>query len=370
MTHKVLEVLIPTYGRPYAAINAIDSVLTCKDPRIGVFCHSNGIENELESAILERTNIRYGFFSQNMGMIANFRKVLIESQADYVLFLSDEDRIDPQHISAFADYLATVKPVAALCSILENTGRNYFSLEALKNETLSVSDLMLIFPIDPTYLSGYCFHRKILTEKIINEAFQEHEANVYPHVLLRNKIAQLGKIGIFHPPLIRKGIEANTGGDSHSHIEKNIEFTNSTKTRAILPLNPKTYGERARALQFYYLISHLSRDINLLKKWQQLYIKIYTLNAWLHLTCEAHKYVTPDSRIATLQATISENRSSQSRNQFTIETYNWILSIQNTLIRSAIVSLMWNSTKLLKFILFAKRFGFVKTLNFFWTRRY
>lgn len=67
MTQKILEILIPTYLRPQAAIAAIDSVLAAADPRVAVACHSNCPDSELELAAKQRPALRYGSFPENQG---------------------------------------------------------------------------------------------------------------------------------------------------------------------------------------------------------------------------------------------------------------------------------------------------------------
>ena len=369
MNRKVLEVLIPTYGRPQAAIGAIDSVLACGDPRVGVFCHSNGLEPELEAAASQRERVRFGCFPENKGMVANFRKVLADSEAHYVLYLSDEDRLDPKIVSSFVDFLESASHSFVLCSVLENTGANYFSVAALRGETLSLADLLLLFPIEPTYLSGYCFCRDILTDPALAAAFEEHEANVYPHVLLRNAIVGQGTVGLFVPPMVLKGAEANTGGDSHAHIPLATCVDTPAPARAVLPLNPRTYGESARANQFYYLLPRLKQVTASLSRWKRGYAKLYVLSAWLHMTSEAHKHVASDARVAPLEQTLAALRTDHGGADLAMALYNRILSIRQPWVRRTLVAFLWNTTKSLKLILFVSRFGRARTAEFLRTRR-
>lgn len=367
MTQKILEVLIPTYRRPQAAICAIDSVLAGADPRVAVFCHSNGTEPELESAATQRMDVRYGCFPENRGAVANFRKILADSNADYVLFLSDEDRVSQEHISTFVDFLVSNKHAFVFCSVVESTGENYFSVTALENEALSYEDVLVLFPIDPTYLSGYCFRMDLLTDAAIESAFEEHESNVYPHLLLRNAIAGLGTSGLFAPGLIVKGAEANVGGDSHAHLEHGANQPANVAPKRE-PLNPKIYGESARAKQFYYLLPRLNRDLALVSWFHRLYTRLYVLSAWLNTTIEAHKYVTESSQVAALDATISENRKNCQTGGYLIGTYNCVLSIRFLMPRKILVKFLWNVSKSLKLMLFFRRFGVSRTIDFIQTK--
>ena len=363
MNHKVLEVLIPTYRRPQAAIGAIDSVLSGGDQRVGVFCHSNGVEPELASAAAQRPTLRYACFPENRGAVANFRKILEDSSADYVLFLSDEDRIDPAHLAGFVDFLSRDRHGFVFCSVIESTGGNYFSVAALRGEALSPEDVLVLFPIDPTYLSGYCFRRDLLTDEVIRAAFEDHEANVYPHLILRNMIASRASIGLFAPGMVVKGVEANTGGDSHAHLEHACAASPALAPRR-QPLNPRIYGEGARARQFYYLAPQLDRDLALVSRFRRTYAKLYVLSAWLTITSDAHLHVDPKAAVPTLETTLGEHRRQSAGSRGIVRSYNRILSIRQRALRTALVKLLWNVSKSVKLVLFFERFGVSRTLAF------
>lgn len=368
MNQKVLEVLIPTYRRPKAAMGAIESVLAGADPRVAVFCHSNGIEPELEAAARVRENTRYGCFTENRGAIANFRKVLADSSADYVLFLSDEDRISQEQLKAFLDFLSESRHAFVFCSVAESSGKNYFSMAALAGQSLSCRDLLLFFSIDPTYMSGYCFRRELLSDALIDAAFEEHEANVYPHLLLRNAIATKGSIGLFSPPLILKGEEANTGGDSHAHLEQATDQPEAQPPIRQL-LNPRIYGESARAKQFYYIIPRLNQALAATSWLHRCYVKIYVLSAWLNITNTAHNHAAAAGpEVPTLSAAIAEQRKTCNRHEPLVAAYNRIMEIRPSMPRTLIVKLLWNASKLLKLLFFFQRFGIHRSLEFVRTK--
>lgn len=364
MTQHLLEVLIPTYRRPLNAISAIDSVLSCGDTRVGVFCHSNGIEPELESAAALRPALRYNFFSENQGAVVNFSKILEDSRAKYVMLLSDEDRIDIKKLEAFLDLLRQEKYGFVFCSVLENSGANYYSLEAFRGVSLSLEDLLIFFTIDPTYMSGYCFRRDLLTKEVIRDAFQNNEANVYPHLLLRNAIAGLAPIGLFTPGLIIKGEEANTGGDSHSHMgSKKIDTSLILKSRRLL--NPLIYGETARVRQFYYLAPRLHRDLMKVPVFKRFFTNLYILSAWLKITCNTHLHVEVAAPSNNTRTTIEAYRNANNdSSKGWIVTYNWIMSIQHHTIRLSLVECLWQLSKLIRFLLFLQRFGASRTAHY------
>lgn len=366
MKQKFLEVLIPTYRRPQAAIGAIDSVLSSGDSRVGVFCHSNGVEPDLEAAAAQRPAMRYACFPENRGAVANFRKILTDSSAEYVLFLSDEDRIDPAYLAGFVEFLSRGCHGFVFCSVVESTGANYFSLAALQGETLSLEDLLVLFPIDPTYLSGYCFRRDLLTEEVISAAFEDNEANVYPHVMLRNAIVLSSRtsIGLFTPSMIIKGPEANTGGDSHAHLAPSASVVSAAQTRRSQSLNPRIYGEGARARQFYYLVPRLDPVFASVPRFHRAYAQLYVLSVWLKMTTDAHLHVDVTDAVASLKTVIRAHRSQESSERRIVRIYNCILSIRQHALRSALVKFMWNLSKSVKLVLFFQRFGVSQTVAF------
>ncbi len=355
----ILEVLVPTYKRTKSAIGAIKSVLAVDDPRVGISCHSNGIDEELEKFLFDQPRISYGYFSENKGAVANFLKVLEQSSAEYVLFLSDEDRVDSHYLAEFLNYLSSHKYAFIHCSVLDDRGMPYFSVKALHGEVLSRSDLLKLFPIDPTYISGYCFRRELLTADLLHYAFDYNEANVYPHLLLRNAVVKdVDKVGLFGQGLIIKGEEANVGGDSHSHVDNNATDDNNSIVRQLL--NPRIYGEDARMAQFLYLepiIDAMAKSGNC---FDALFLRIYFIAAWLKTTNNAHLYVEPSSESISCKSTRLYSKANGLSQKF----YLIILNISNSSIRNITVSAMWKCAKLVKLLLFISRFGLVKTYGF------
>ncbi|MDD0838911.1 glycosyltransferase [Curvibacter sp. HBC61] len=361
MTQKILEILIPTYLRPQAAIAAIDSVLAAADQRVAVACHSNCPDLELELAAKQRPALRYGSFPENRGAVANFRKMLEESRGDYVMFLSDEDRIDHKHLGSFVNFLSGKQYGFVLCNIVESSGAQYFSITSLQIEMLSAHDLLVLFTLHPTYLSGYCFRRDLLSEELISANFESDDSNVYPHLLLRNAIAGYESVGLFAGDIIIKGVEANFGGDSHSHVAQSAAVKHNHHQQY---LNPRIYGQGARARQLYYLVPRLEMWLKGSSVFRRGYVNFYVLSAWLNITHDAHKHVDAMTDIPSLRATIGDYKSANKRMSGLIGSYNRILLMKSVVLRGMVIKVMWQLAKLVKLILFIRRFGFARTRAF------
>lgn len=363
MTQKLLEILIPTYRRPRAAIGAIDSVLAVADPRVGVACHSNGPDAELEHAVAQRPGLRYGSFPENRGAVANFRHMLEDSRAEYILFLSDEDRIDSAHLAGLLDFLSGKQHGFVFCNVVESSGAKYFSISPFRGETLSARDLLVLFTVHPTYLSGYCYRRDLLTTGTIRETFEPADANVYPHLLLRNAIAGRASIGLFPENVVVKGEEANVGGDSHTHIDASAPpQLQHAPVRHLL--NPRIYGRSARARQFYYLVPRLEKELTALSAPARAFVRFYVLSAWLQITLDAHQHVDAATDLPALSVTIDDHRRENACESSLIGDYNRILSLRLNGVRNGTVKLMWQVAKLVKLALFIRRFGVARTFAF------
>ena len=105
----LLEVLIPTFNRPEAAIRAIKSVLSIDDPRIRVRCNSNGREPTLEHFCSQHPNVYFDKFDINLGPEANVHKLLSEATSEFVMLLADEDSLDTAGSKQLLDFLAELR---------------------------------------------------------------------------------------------------------------------------------------------------------------------------------------------------------------------------------------------------------------------
>lgn len=358
----ILEVLIPTYNRSDSAINAVNSVLECDDSRIAVFCHSNGIDKKLDAEFACRKRLRYGYFSSNRGAIENFRKLIEESNAEYILFLSDEDVIDIKLIDDYLEFISRNKFSFVQCGVVECSGENYLPLRSLNGESLNINELLSLFPIDPTYLSGFCFRRDLLTAELLDNAFQKSEANVYPHVLLRNYVTACQDIGIYGKNFIIKGEDAKVGGDSHSHI-KQILTSDGEKLR--LPrLNPKIYGTRARVAQFFFNIEKLQPLLKEMGFVRSSFFKFYISCAWLNIVNDAFKCTgeTPGEFDEELRKFFKE--VGPDTMEWNCAFFTAVISIRLLVVRSMVIKSVWILAKLFKLCFFVQKFGISASLRF------
>lgn len=271
-----------------------------------------------------------GAFQKTRGAVANFRKMLEDSRGDYVMFLSDEDQIDHQHLGGLVNFLSGKQYGFVLCNIVESNGGRYFSTTSLQVEMLSARDLIILFTLHPTYLSGYCFRRDLLSPELICANFESDDANVYPHLLLRNAMAGGEAVGLFSGDVIVKGVGVNFGGDSHSHVAQSAAVKHDRHQQF---LNPRIYGQGARARQLYYLVPRLEVWLRGSSAFQRRYVQFYVLSAWLNITNDAHKHVDAVTDLPPLSVTIGDYQSVNKTMYGLIGSYNRILLMKSTLLR-------------------------------------
>ena len=247
---KTLEILIPTFGRPASAAQAIESCLANPDPRLYVRCNSNGYEPSLEKFKDYDSRLTYSCFDSNKGPHANFLYLLQTTKARFCMLLSDEDRIESSAVTKFLDFLdscpESVKVVT--CSIYDTINDRFYFLpdHRIAHKDIDFNAAMAL-SIIPTYMSGLVFSVADLAKLNLFELFKPSLGNAYSHLEVSKHLLVNGFLRIYTYYFVLKGKEIHEGGDGYSHRK-------SRQVRVLenLDLNPLIYGPKARARQFYY----------------------------------------------------------------------------------------------------------------------
>lgn len=260
---KLLEVLIPTYGRPESAACAIQSCLANPDPRLAVRCNSNGFESSLEKFRNVDARLTYDCFATNRGVLANLLYLFQSTNARFCMLLSDEDRVDSCAMTNFLDFLDSCPEFVSVisCSIFDLQNNRYYTRPNRLSRVDLDLDAVAALPIIPTYISGLVFCVAKLARMDLNKLCAASLGNAYSHVNISKYLLIDGRLRIYKPYFVLKGEDANRGGESFEH-RKSQQVTSTEN----LDLNPLVYGPKARARQFYYLennISSLRRHIGL-----------------------------------------------------------------------------------------------------------
>jgi glycosyltransferase involved in cell wall biosynthesis len=254
----LLDILIPTFNRTSYAINAIQSCLNVNDPRISIFCHSNGKDQALEEFLSDKPNVRYGYFQKNLGPIKNGQILLKNTIGKYCMILSDEDEIDKNNILNLLNYLENTNETLAVinCQVYDIDQKNiYFTPFPLNKSSITLKEILLTRPIQISYLSGYIYNTKILHKINFDYYLKESLGNSYSFLNIAHKLLEHGKQGLFHDTIILMGKRATKGGHSFEHIVE--------ETPKNIKLNHDVVGAKARARQFFYM-HKTARTINII----------------------------------------------------------------------------------------------------------
>jgi len=253
---KTLEILIPTFGRPRGAAQAIESCLTNPDTRLSVRCNSNGYEPSLEKFQDYDTRLTYSCFDANKGLHANLLYLLQTTTARFCMLLSDEDRIESSAVTKFLDYLdscpESIKVITCSIFDLQNDCFYYLPNRRIAHADLDLS-VTLALSIIPSYISGLVFSVADLARLNLGELLTPSLGNAYPHLDVSKHLLVNGFLRIYTHYFVLKGKEIHEGGDGYSHRK-----SRQARVLGNLDLNPLVYGPKARARQFYYSDNRLS----------------------------------------------------------------------------------------------------------------
>ena len=247
---NTLEILIPTYGRPESAAQAIESCFINLDNRVSVRCNSNGFEPSLERFRNYHSRLIYTSFNSNKGSHANFLYLLQHTKAKFCMLLSDEDRIDSNGLKEILDYLDSCPDFVSVvsCSVYDMQESRYSFMHDIRL-TLVDHDLnsLLALKLIPTYMSGLIFSVNSLCAIDLVSLLHPSTGNAYGHLDISKHLLVHGRLRLYSSKFVLKGIDVYEGGDGYSHRKSAL-----SKQGENFDLNPLIYGPKARARQFYY----------------------------------------------------------------------------------------------------------------------
>ena len=252
----LLEVLIPTFNRPEAAIRAIKSVLSIDDPRIKVRCNSNGREATLEHFCSQHPNVYYDSFEINLGPEANVHKLLSEATGEFVMLLADEDSLDTTGSKRLLDFLAESRADCQVvsCAVYDTENdRFYYNVgEALTGKYVNLPGFTILS--SSPYMSGYIWRTSLLGALdlgLLTGANQKDSDApkfiAYSHIDISQLLLTNGTCRFYMEKCVNKGAQISSGGLAFAHRTTAPEADQNN-----LDLNPSVYGPYARVRQFFY----------------------------------------------------------------------------------------------------------------------
>ena len=247
----VLEILIPTFNRTESAQEAINSVLACNDNRLTVRCNSNGYDPVLEKYRNLDQRVKYDSFESNRGPHANFTKLLLETNANFCMLLSDEDRVNYKNYKNILDYLDNLNETTNViaCSVFDQKKDLFHWKPSIRISESNIHSYVALSPLS-TYMTGLIYRVESLNQINITDLMNPTIGNAYGHLDMNLHVLLDGKLGYYCDRFVEKGSDVKSGGDGYSHKPLNSSMSISDPQN--LDLNPSIYGPRARARQFYY----------------------------------------------------------------------------------------------------------------------
>lgn len=252
---RLLEILIPTYGRPESAACAIESCLANPDPRLAVRCNSNGFEPSLERFRSFDARLTYDCFAENIGVNANILYLLKTTSARFCMILSDEDRVDSTAMTDFLNFLENCPESISVisCSIFDLENNRYYSRPNRLCQVDLNLDAVAALPIIPTYISGLVYSVSRVVKLNLRKLCSDSQGNAYRHLDIAKLLLINGYLRIYKPYFVLKGEEIREGGENYEHLK-----SRQTSALGNLNQNPLVYGPKARARQFYYAENNIS----------------------------------------------------------------------------------------------------------------
>lgn len=187
-----LTIAIPTYNRREAVAARLSEYLAAvTSPGVELLvsdnCSPDGTFAELAAMIAEtdsKNPVRLVANSTNLGFHGNFAAVIEKSQNDYVLIMSDEDRLDYDKLGDLTRFLDQHSPALASPQAVVN-GRIYRGSSA----SARIDAASLRGSVN--YVAGLVFHRErsLQSLTLIKPLFDVNSmAAIYPQVLLADSL--------------------------------------------------------------------------------------------------------------------------------------------------------------------------------------
>lgn len=90
---------IATYRRPDKLHNTIRSILSQGDAELDVIVNDNDPEGSASKVVEEFNSNQISYYKndRNVGMVGNFNAALSHAQGDYVVMITDDDPVEPDH---------------------------------------------------------------------------------------------------------------------------------------------------------------------------------------------------------------------------------------------------------------------------------
>ncbi|SEW23191.1 glycosyltransferase [[Clostridium] fimetarium] len=188
----ILSICIPTYNRGHLALEKVQQLTTSTyDTEIEFVISNNGSTIETEDYLnIERIaskdiRISYNHFDFNHEFIGNYWKVLLMSNANHALLMSDEDYTV---LSSLPHYLGLLIKHPEI-GVIRSGDTRWYTPNSLQNAYIKAGkNAVLHFFLRNNYMSGILYNCSVINEDLslyFNQNYNNNEAfKHYPHEFL------------------------------------------------------------------------------------------------------------------------------------------------------------------------------------------
>ena len=169
MSNIVLSICIPTYNRSNLVSERIKELISCPSPEIEIVVSDNASTDGTQDAVkkIKDPRIKYYRNDENLGYPANILKLAERATGDFLLYISDEDRVAVEAIPWILNAIKTNKNITHIAGSIGWEGaRRKKILKAYEDKILkSGYDSLTKLFWDYSHGSGIILKREALDLK-------------------------------------------------------------------------------------------------------------------------------------------------------------------------------------------------------------
>lgn len=181
----LLTIAFPTYKRAHRIVDTINDTLQHKSKDIEVIVCDNSEDYDTKNILENIKDKRFSYYrnGRNLGFCGNFKQCIMNANGNFVLIVSDEDRI---HHSALNDILNIIEDngggnhiiseIISGVAYIEEINRYYVAPPKNKNSFLKSNQIKkhYIYKLLRSYISGFLFNVKI-AKKVYETKMKDFE---------------------------------------------------------------------------------------------------------------------------------------------------------------------------------------------------
>ena len=275
-TNIILTIAIPSYNR---GTRALDNVMHClrstHDEELEVIVSNNGSDIEHHEAYqaiknIDDARLRYVESTENRGFIGNIKRLCDEARGKFILYLSDEDKID---FLVLNEILYKLRQRGSSLAVLKYTSSGMNSVPRLDKSFKAGPDAFLNNLLSSNYISCAVLNLDLIRDlKLFDYLYSnlDNEAiSFYPHMVIEMFLYGHGDVETTSLILVHEGPSEITPGDdflSYATVESRIkQHIGWTKVLDDMAMCQADFNTRRRAhISLICKTMHLM-VINLLK---------------------------------------------------------------------------------------------------------